>query len=394
VVTGLLIGLFIGLAIAAVVALFLSRSGSRLREAFKAISADALRENNRTFLELAETKLSVFQQGAANDLAGRQAAIEALVQPIEAALHDVDGKLSDIERQRIGAYAEIHAQVAAMAGTQRELESQTAKLVNALRAPHVRGRWGEIQLRRVVEIAGMEEHCDFVEQESGEAGEGRLRPDMIVKLPGGKQIIVDAKTPLTAYLESLEAPDDRARVALLEAHARQVRDHLVRLSAKSYWDQFEATPDLVVMFLPGEMFFSAALQSDPTLIEKGVANRVIPASPTTLIALLRAVAYGWQQEKIAANAQAIRDLGKELYERLRTLAGHVQEIGAGLRKALEAHNRAIGSIERSVLPGARRFKDLGALGGQDIEPLEPIEIEPREIQAGELLPPDTGSSGR
>lgn len=386
-IEGLLLGFVTGIAVAGVVALFLWRSANPLREAFKAISADALRENNQAFLELAETKLSVFQRSALQDLQARQAAVGAVVQPIETALKQVDGKLAEIEKQRVGAYAEIRSQMTGMAATQKELESQTAKLVNALRTPHVRGRWGEIQLRRVVEIAGMEEHCDFVEQQTRETADGRLRPDLIVKLPGGKQIIVDAKTPLAAYLESLEAPDDQIRVARLVAHARQVRDHMARLSAKSYWDQFPATPDLVVMFLPGEMFFSAALQHDPTLIEKGMESRVIPASPTTLIALLRAVSYGWQQERIAANAQAIRDLGKDLYDRLGTLAGHVRDIGGGLRRALEAYNRAVGSIEYSVLPGARRFKDLGALASEEIQPLEPVAIEPRAIQAAELLPP-------
>lgn len=358
-----------------------------LKHTFEALSSEALRRNNQSFLELAATKLGESQLGAAGDLEARQKAIVELVRPIEEGIKRVDATFLEVEQRRIGAYAEIRQQIEAMALSQNQLRGETTNLVKALRAPQVRGRWGEIQLKRVVEMAGMLDHCDFLEQESKDTGDGRLRPDMVIKLPGGKQIIVDAKAPLAAYLESVEAADDEAREAKLVVHARQVRDHMTKLGAKSYWDQFDATPEFVFMFLPGETFYGAALQHDPSLIEHGVESRVIPASPITLIALLRAVSYGWRQEQVAENAREISENGADLYKRLRKLVEHIERIGGGLTRAVDAYNDSIGSIERSVLPAARRFKDLGAAPAEaeEIEPLDAVSPHLQQFQRAELL---------
>lgn len=364
----------------------LNEAQQKLTDAFKALSSDALTRNNQAFLDLAKATLEKFQEGARGDLDARQKAVDELVKPLRESLDKVDGKLGDIEKARVAAYSALDEQLKGLVHTHLPmLRSETANLVKALRQPTVRGRWGEIQLQRVVEMAGMVEYCDFVEQESRTTEEGRLRPDLVVRLPGGKRLVVDAKAPLSAYLEATEVSDEDAQRSRLAAHAQQVRAHIAALGRKAYWDQFDPSPEFVVLFLPGEMFFSAALQQDPELIEYGVAEKVIPATPTTLIALLRAVAYGWRQEALAQNAQEVADLGKQLYERIVNLAEHWTDVGSRLDKAVEAYNRSVATLESRVLVSARRLRDLKAAPEDvELEVIEPVERTVRGLQAVEL----------
>ncbi len=368
---------------------FLDEAQKKLSDTFKALAFETLKNSNTSFLELAKTQLEKFHEAAKGDLEKRQTAIDELVKPVKESLVKVDSKLQEIEKTRLEAYTGLSEQVRSMRETQDLLRSETSNLVQALRRPEVRGRWGEIQLRRVCEMAGMLEHCDFLEQQNINTEEGRLRPDLIIRLPGDRTIVVDAKTPLDAYLSAIEAPDEETRNSKLKDHARQIRNHVQMLGRKKYFEQFDHSPDFVVLFIPGEVFYTAALQQDPELIEAGVSERVLITSPTSLIALLRAVSYGWRQEKLAENAREISDLGRNLYDCLAKLTEHFAKVGERLDQAVKAYNQALASLENRVLPGARKFKELGAAStAGDIDRLQPVESPVRQIQAPELLLPN------
>ncbi len=364
----------------------LARAGQNettLRDAFKALSADALRDSNASFLALAKERLGAERELTAAELDKRTQAIDALVKPVTDTLGKVDAQLREVEKERRGDYKSITKHLEQMALSSGLLQSETRNLVTALRSPSVRGQWGEIQLRRVVEMAGMLDHCDFSEQATLDTEEGRLRPDLLLHLPGGKHVVIDAKAPLAAYIDAVEAVDPETRAAKLKDHARQVRDHITKLGAKKYWAELTPTPEFVVLFLPGETFFHDALQHDPSLLEYGVEQKVIPASPTTLIALLKTVAYGWRQEKLAENAEEISKLGRELYERVVTMAEHFARLGERLDGAVDAYNKTVGTMESRVLVSARRFRELGAATGEEMPEAEVVERKARELRGGE-----------
>ncbi len=349
-----------------------------LMGSFQALSGEALKQNSEAFLKLAAVSFETLHVKSDSDLVQRQQAIDALVRPLQESLQRYAEEVHVLEQSRQSAYGGLDQHLRSLVESQQRLQQETGNLVKALRAPTVRGQWGELTLKRVAELAGMVDHCDFVQQPSVTGDEGRFRPDMVVQLPGGRQIIVDAKTVLSAYLEAHEAQNETHQTEALRRHAAQVKSRMDELSLKAYWTQFDRAPEFVVLFLPGEQFLGAALDQNPRLIEEGFANGIVLATPATLIALLRAVAYGWRQERMATHAEEAGRLGKELYERMAVLAEHMNDVGQSLGKSVSAYNRAVGSLETRILPAARRFKELGVSSDRDIPVLGPTEIVPRK----------------
>lgn len=367
----------------------LEEARERLSDTFKALSSDALKNNNQSFLDLAKQTFEKLQDGARGDLEKRRTAIDEMIKPIQKSLEKVDVKIEEIEKSRRTAYGQLTEQVKSLSTAQQELRNETGNLVQALRTPRVRGAWGEIQLKRVVEMAGMLEYCDFTQQNTLTAQERRLRPDMTVHLPNDRKIVVDSKAPLEAYLEAMAVTaDDAARAKCLKDHARHVRDHLRQLGAKAYWEHLDQSTEFVVLFLPGEAFFGAALEADPSLIEFGNDQRVILATPTTLLALLKAVSYGWKQEQLAKNAKLMSQLGKELYDRIAALAGHFSSLQRSLEKSVDSYNKAVGSLESRVLVTARKFRELGTSTSSEVAELQAIDRAPRSLQSTELISQD------
>jgi DNA recombination protein RmuC len=393
-IVGALVGLLLGGAAVWLVLrerlLARERAADQLSDRFRALAGETLERSQESFLRLAETRLGGFQERATAELEQRRQAVESLVAPIRESLDRVGSEVRSIEQARREAYAELRTQVQSLAQTQSDLRAETSGLVRALRTPGVRGSWGEMQLRRAVETAGLLERCDFVLQATVTADDRMLRPDLVVRLPGGKQVVVDAKAPVEALLAAHDAADDAERQARMADFVRHVRDHLAKLSAKAYWEQFESAPDFVIMFLPGESFFRYALEQDPSLLEQGPGQRVILASPTILITMLRAIAVGWREEKIAESAREISERGRELYERLATMGQHVDALGKRLDGAVKAYNETVASLETRVLPSARRFPELGVAVKAPLPPVTPIERAAKPLTAAELTaqPPE------
>ena len=353
-----------------------------LEQTFVALSSRALQENNQTFLQLAQETLKQFHVQAKGDLELKEKAVENLIKPMREALEKTEQQIRLMEHERKEAYGSLTKHLETMVQTQQLLQGETRNLVQALRRPEVRGQWGEMTLKRLAELAGMVEHCDFYEQQHTDTEEGRRRPDMIVRMPDGREIVVDVKTPLDAYLSAVEATDDETRRKHLEHHARKVRERVRELSSKAYWTQFKSAPDFVILFIPGDQFLGAALDTDRTLLEDALKQKVILTTPTSFVALLRAVAYGWRQESLAANAEHIRDVGEELYGRLSTFSEHLMKLGRSLNSTVADYNKTVGSFEAKLLPGARKFSEMGVGGDKALEEPERIDKAVRDVQQG------------
>ncbi|MDX1443000.1 MAG: DNA recombination protein RmuC [Gammaproteobacteria bacterium] len=351
----------------------------RLQAVVDRLAREALKQNNESFLQLAEQNLKKFQSEANADLEKREKAVEQLVKPIQDALKKTESQISEIERERHRAFGSITEQLKNLSETQQRLHGETANLVKALRRPEVRGQWGELTLRRLAELAGMVDHCDFYEQENQNTDAGSLRPDMIVRLPDERELIVDVKTPLDSYMNAMEATSDSERETALLAHARGVRKRINELAKKEYWNQFDKSPDFVILFIPGDQFLAAALDRDPNLIEDALRQKVMLATPTSFVALLKAVAYGWRQVALAENAETVRKLAEDLYHRLATYGEHMNRVGKSLGSAVDHFNKAVGSLERNVLPGARKFTELGVHPKKDMPELDPLDHQPRKL---------------
>ena len=374
VVIGLIVGLVIWMRI------WVQSTESRLTNTFKSLSFDIIQKNNQSFLDLAKTSLEKYQDGAKTDLEQRQQSIEKLIHPIKESMTKLDQQHRELEKTREGAYASLQKQIEMLIDSERHLRTEAMNLSRALKSPNVRGSWGQIHLRRVVELAGMLNRCDFEEQSSQTANGRTLRPDLIIRLPGDRLIIVDAKTPLEAYLESSETVDENLQQEKLQEHAKQLQKHMKDLSSKEYWSQFQPNPEYVILFLPAESFFSAALRADPSIIEKGIHQNVVVATPTTLIAILRAIAINWNQENISKNAQQISQLGKELHERIFTLCEHWNKVGKSLNQSVDAYNQSVASLERRVLVSARKLRESGVGGvNRELKELPQIEQSTREL---------------
>ncbi len=369
----------------------LALAAERMSTAFGQLANDQLRSHSETFLKLARESLGTHHERAKAELASREQAVENLVKPIRDALGRTEAQINALEKSRSEAHGSITAQLEAMAAGQRTLSSETRNLVNALRRPEVRGQWGEITLKRLVELAGMVEHCDFVTQSHTDTEDGAIRPDMIINMPDSRQVVVDVKTPLDAYLDATQNEDEPSRVTALERHAANVSQRVRELASKRYWAQFENSPEFVILFIPGDQFLSAALAQRPDLLDEALRQQVILATPTSLVALLKAIAYGWQQTALAENAGEIRTLAVQLYERLNTFAGHLSTMGKELGSSVKAYNQAVGSLEHRVLPSARRFTELGVTPKQRLEPVQTVDEVPRSLASE--LPPEEDSVG-
>lgn len=351
-------------------------AGERIGEKFQALADAALRSNQGAFLEVARSTLETVRAEMTGDLVQRQTAIEGVVQPLTVSLERLEAQVKAMELARQEVFGSLRQQL-------QSLSKETSTLAHALRAPQIRGRWGEVTLRRVAELAGMVEHCDFVEQETREGDNGRIRPDMIVQLPGGRSVVVDAKVPLAAYLEAVSADDEKVRREALMRHSQQVLKHVDQLSSKQYWSQFQPAPELVVLFIPGDHFFSAALEFNPTLIEDAIDRKVLLATPTTLISVLKGISYGWRQQRLAENAEKIREVAAEFYDRVQTLHGHYADTGRHLERAVEAYNRSVASWEARLLPSLRRVRELGAVTGAEPAAPSRIDLLPRAADLSE-----------